>query len=265
MSKQNLARLQKLAELEPELEDALEEIARNNGYLSIGEYLRSIALKKGFATSQELLDAALFGFDPNKYSESRILKEVEARLLSVPSPIVKKKPRLPGPRVKPRLNAKNSPLKRLKVTTYEDLSRVIKKRLKAIRANQSWLAREMRVSREAVSQYVRGKTFPKRKRILQSLESVLNVRVTRRDRTENESHDHLEPISVRPHEVAEVLEKRLKELGKDLLWLGRQLRVSQRTIEQYFKHEMAPRSKEVLSRLEKVLNIEVKKKEKDKK
>jgi ribosome-binding protein aMBF1 (putative translation factor) len=51
----------------------------------------------------------------------------------------------------------------------------------------------------------------------------------------------------------------MTELGKDALWLGRQLRVSQRTIQQYFRKEMVPRSKEVLTRLEAVLNIRVRK------
>jgi ribosome-binding protein aMBF1 (putative translation factor) len=244
-------------EWQKNLRDVFEDIAHNNGYTNTHEYLRYVARKQGFDNPHQLIRAALSGFDAEKYSQLRILKEVESRLLTTRSPRLKS--RLKKPQGVPKLNGKDSPLSRLKVTTYEDLSGVIRKRLNAIGANQSWLAREMNVSREAVSQYVRGETFPKRKRILSSLEKVLNVRIMRRDRPGNHSARHLGIIHARPHEVAGALRERMTELGKDALWLGRQLRVSQRTIQQYFRKEMVPRSKEVLTRLEAVLNIRVRK------
>lgn len=45
-------------------------------------------------------------------------------------------------------------------TEYQELSDLIKKRLKEIGRNQSWLAKETGITRQAVSIYTKGKGLP---------------------------------------------------------------------------------------------------------
>src|SRR3989339_638069 len=56
----------------------------------------------------------------------------------------------------------------------QELSDLIKKRLKELGRNQSWLAEEIEVTKQRVSQYVQGKSFPKED-VLQKLYSSLEV------------------------------------------------------------------------------------------
>jgi len=56
----------------------------------------------------------------------------------------------------------------------QGLSNLIKKRLKELGKNQSWLARELGVTRQAVSLYVQGRSVP-REELLEKLYSSLDV------------------------------------------------------------------------------------------
>lgn len=69
---------------------------------------------------------------------------------------------------------KHSAMQRRKRPENQALSKLIKKRLNELRKDQSWLAGEMGVTRQAVSLYVRGKSVPK-KDLLQKLYSSLDV------------------------------------------------------------------------------------------
>ena len=61
---------------------------------------------------------------------------------------------------------------RSKKSRNKELSYLIKKRLKWIGVNQSWLAKKMDVSREAVRLYVAGRSIPKGENLRKLLDSL---------------------------------------------------------------------------------------------
>jgi transcriptional regulator with XRE-family HTH domain len=65
-------------------------------------------------------------------------------------------------------------IKKQQRPTHKELGDLIKKRLKELGENQSWLAKQIGVSREAVSKYIQGEYIP-RDKVLERLYSSLDV------------------------------------------------------------------------------------------
>ncbi|MDP3727934.1 MAG: helix-turn-helix transcriptional regulator, partial [bacterium] len=63
---------------------------------------------------------------------------------------------------------------RMKRPENQELSDLVKRRLKELGKNQSWLAEELGISRQVISYYVKGKSIPKGD-ILEKLYSSLDV------------------------------------------------------------------------------------------
>ncbi|HLD00495.1 MAG TPA: helix-turn-helix domain-containing protein [Candidatus Nanoarchaeia archaeon] len=115
-------------------------LAKQKGFASHGEYLDDLAKQKGFSSRGEYKDdlAKRKGFSSGGEYEDHLARQRQER------------------------------------PQNQELSDLIKKRLKELGQNQTWLSQQMGVSRQAVSYYVQGKVIPKGEH-LPKLYSALEV------------------------------------------------------------------------------------------
>src|SRR3989344_3179588 len=115
-------------------------LAKQKGFSSRGEYQTHLAKQKGFSSRGEYMDdlAKRKGFSSGGEYEDHLARQRQER------------------------------------PQNQELSDLIKKRLKELGQNQTWLSQQMGVSRQAVSYYVQGKVIPKGEH-LPKLYSALEV------------------------------------------------------------------------------------------
>ena len=119
-----------------------EHLAQQKGFASLTEYHEHLAQQKGFASRSEYQEhlAKERGFASlTKYQEHLAKERGFASLTEYREHLAKERSR-------ERPN--------------KELSNLIKSRLKKLKRNQSWLAEQIGVSRQAVSFYATGKTIP---------------------------------------------------------------------------------------------------------
>src|SRR3989344_3975891 len=117
-----------------------DDLARRKGFSSSGEHQDDLARRKGFSSRGEYQThlAKQKGFSSRGEYETHLARQRQER------------------------------------PQNQELSDLIKKRLKELGQNQTWLSQQMGVSRQAVSYYVQGKVIPKGEH-LPKLYSALEV------------------------------------------------------------------------------------------
>lgn len=143
--------------------------ARERGFESYKKYLEHLANKKGFASHEKYREdlAKKKGFaSRSEYHKYLAEKKGFASCAKYNKYLTKKRQKRPENKV---------------------LRDLIKRRLKEIRRNQSWLSEEIGVSREIVSKYSHGKSIPNEER-LERLFSTLDVPYRTLDDLLRENH-----------------------------------------------------------------------------
>ena len=149
-----------------------EYLARQRGFESFYEYQNHLARQKGFGSYSEyqecLVNQRGFG-SYNKYQKYLARQKGFESLSEYQENLVRQ-------RGFESLSEYHEHLakQRQKRPENRELSDLIKRSLKKLGKNQSWLASQIKVSRESVSKYAQGKRTPNREK-LKRLFSVLDV------------------------------------------------------------------------------------------
>lgn len=144
--------------------------ARKRGFASFSKYNEHLARERGFGSIYE-------------YNKHRAEKRVNPETGRPFESYSKYHEHLVKQRVNPETGRKfesrseydeDLAKRRQRRLENKELSDLIKRRLKELGKNQSWLSRQINVSKESISQYAQGKLIPNEER-LERLFSVLDV------------------------------------------------------------------------------------------